>query len=346
MADINRTRSRSLTINGSTVVTERMQDVSRPKPNRLGWNQLQVSKSSVRSVHVPSLGQHVFRSATTNLDFLSSYSSFKIPQLLSYADVQFDFTKNNSFEILPFVYELDETIAMFCLDFFKNFSYGAYNWGLNPLIADLKGLFATLTDLFGGIDLEKELNNFTKFPQSWNIHPPYPISLPNYGVSGVSVGLLAGDFEVITWGGISCEIPQIDPLLLSAQIFLEEIGFHPDLLTIWSLTPLSFVLDYFLPIADLIERIHPRSWFNPKFCIGGPFVIKGRNLVVQRRETFYSKVYQYPHFTDCFYQYRSKENEKAVAVGKIPPVTWNAPSLLQVFNTSYIANAMLQSPKR
>jgi hypothetical protein len=44
------------------------------------------------------------------------------------------------------------------------------------------------------------------------------------------------------------------------SLALDWLGFHPDLATAWDLVPLSFVVDYLLPIGDFLESFRQGGW--------------------------------------------------------------------------------------
>lgn len=45
-----------------------------------------------------------------------------------------------------------------------------------------------------------------------------------------------------------------------AAIWLDRLGFHPDIGTAWDLVPLSFVVDWILPVGDFLSSLHTRGW--------------------------------------------------------------------------------------
>lgn len=334
-----RYRSRKTTLNGSDYVTSYMYDTERPKPigKPLGWNYLQSADASGNMcVYDNKIKRLVCHSAAPHIDFVYTGAPLSIKQIVSYADISFDFMKNNDFEIIPFIWELDETLATFSLDFIKNFSYGAYNWGVNPLIMDLKGLYSTVMDLFGGINLPRAIDEFNRGVKVFDINLPYPFSINRKSVSFIRGSVNSGNLKLKTYGGISTHLPDLNDTQMALAIFLDEIGFHPDLSTIWSLVPLSFVLDYFFPAAEYIDMLHPRGWFTPKYYVNGSFVISGNLNVVLEKNALSSFWTKLPP-QKVKYKYRSERGGlDSILTGQTPPITWKAPSLLQVFNTAYI----------
>lgn len=67
--------------------------------------------------------------------------------------------------------------------------------------------------------------------------------------------------------------PPSEPLDALA-IIADELGLNFDLRALWDIIPLSFVADYFVPIGDTLESIHPRGWFCPKFLFTGHVSVK------------------------------------------------------------------------
>jgi hypothetical protein len=176
-----------------------------------------------------------------------------------------DFQDDNDFELITFLADLDSTIALFVSNLVKDltnfkalkkrFSFGAVQWGVLPFISDLKSLYGTLDALING-KIEKELsalNNGKVISRRMDV-----FSESSVGSRFIGKAVIRG--RVTLDGGF----PSWEDFLL---IMLDELGFHPDLRTAWDIIPLSFVVDYVLPVGDFLESIHPRGWYKPTFTV-------------------------------------------------------------------------------
>lgn len=185
---------------------------------------------------------------------------------LSQAYLSLDFQENNTFELFTALADLDGTIAMFSRKFIKSMNYGALNWGVLPFISDLKSLANSITDAIDGIKkayenlVGKRITRRCAF--SGQLEVPVMEYKATYSGTFTFSGYLVGDLG----------IPDAPHELF--QVFLDELGVHPDLKTVWDVIPLSFVVDYFIPVGDFLESLKPRGWFRPTFRVEGGSSVK------------------------------------------------------------------------
>lgn len=225
---------------------------------------------------------------------------------------------------------MDGTLATFTLKFWKQISYGSVNWGVLPLISDLKGLYASASDVFFQHDalikeFEKGSHNIS---YHWEWQRSYPRASPmkSYDVFFKGTVRLSGR-RVVT-------PPPVDDFLGFLYFMLDELGVHPDLKTVWDIVPLSFVADYFLPIGDSLEAIHPRGWYHPTAYFSGGLTISGETVTlniplseyrpggVRARHNVYRRVYGVNNILPTR-----------------PPmkIQWQSPNARELFNTAYLA---------
>jgi len=218
----------------------------------------------------------------------------------------------------------DDTIAMFSKKFFEKISYGSVTWGIMPFISDLKSLAGSLDAINGkiassyekliGKRITRRFNWSHSFPSPWNS------GALRYDVSGRTVisGYLTGD-NVYP-----------DTISKALAVFLDEIGLNIDARTVWDVIPLSFMVDYFIPIGDLLESFHPRGWFKPQFSFSGGVSVTadiqgnwigGGTSGSPAKYTLYKRDYLPFHI-----------------FGTRPPVLpeFTAPSFRELFNTAYL----------
>lgn len=158
----------------------------------------------------------------------------------------------SEFSIIQFFAELDDTIAIFSKKFWREFSYGAFTWGIIPFVNDIKAILKTIKGLSANLgDIEYE--------DSYSLNWQDEVYSVGSGVFATGTGKvsyhLTGKVAISEVGN-------------QAQIFLDRIGFHPDLSTAWDLVPLSFLLTDILPIADFLSSLHNRGWVQ-QVCFQG-----------------------------------------------------------------------------
>lgn len=256
---------------------------------------------------------------STNLDYVPINAIVQYG--LSQAYIGLDFIEDNSFELIPFLMDWDDTMAMFSTKFFKELSYGAVNWGILPLISDLKSLAASLDAINGKIvsSYEKIVGKRISRRFSWERKFPSPPWFDHFVTGQTSIsGYIVGD------------VTYPDSITSALAVFLDELGINPDMKTIWDIIPLSFVGDYFLPIGDFLESFHPRGWFNPTMEFSGGYSVTAS---VDER---YSYGYTGGGLTYDLYVRAGKGN---LTLPTRPPVQpeFSSPSFRELFNTYYVS---------
>jgi len=247
---------------------------------------------------------------------LSSYINFSKP----------DFQQNNSFELLPFLFDLDDTIAMAGKEYWKKLrrkpqsAYGAYTWAVAPLASDAKSLYNTATDIFGGLERSCSTKPFKRV---------CPITFQQRCVDSAAIYReFVGSLSITGYHSVSPPNNVLDAL----GVFADEIGFHPDLKTAWDILPLSFVIDYWLPMGDFLESLHPRSWFKPDQTFTGTGTLKGR---------WRQRVSEWKRDYDVYCSGKFYHRGIPISVTKsaqyAKPLEWSSPNWRQVFNTAYLA---------
>jgi hypothetical protein len=256
----------------------------------------------------------------------------------------------DTFEIIPFIADLDSTISSWVNRFLlgkprdfkqlaKNtgsaYSYGAWEWDILPFIADLKNLFTSLRDI---------MSSGAGYAQCMPINRKRVISF--YQPHDTAPSNTYGDYylsQVIGYatyrGAFYYTPPDMSDLFQKAFFLLDEIGFHPDLKTAWDIVPLSFVVDYFLPLGDILESIHPRGWRGNRFRWDGFTTYKLDVTTAFSYRPSGSQLSVYAP-TTCRYYSRTWNSD---FLPPTKPVVWSAPSLRQLFNTNYLLSSLWRS---
>lgn len=154
---------------------------------------------------------------------------------------------SSPFGLLQFLAELDDTVAMFGSKLKQSISYGGYKWGWAPFLNDVNSIVKILNrfregNAFDSTSRYHDINKLT-FKKDYNL----------------GRGLIRRHtWDVkIEYDGI-ITVPA-DPILQ----FYDMIGFHPSLSVLWDLVPLSFAVDWVLPVGRTLDQLKgPHGWVN------------------------------------------------------------------------------------
>jgi hypothetical protein len=244
---------------------------------------------------------------------------------------------NNDFELIPFFLDLDATIAMFSVKFLKQLSYGAVNWGVLPFISDVRSLIVSLRDIYRqGIG---EFASCSKLSRRRDINFTWPIfESPPYGNVEFREGnLLHAANGVARANGVLTWNPPSDDAFGKALFLLDELGVHPDLKTAWDVIPLSFVVDYFIPIGNLLESLHPRGWGSSGYTFTGFTSVK---LTCEIADVYWWHGTQQRLKQSALYKYYARTSHSGLVPVPVTNVEWQAPSLREIFNAAYLTSML------
>lgn len=232
---------------------------------------------------------------------------------------------SNEAGLLQNLAELDDTVAMFGKDLVKSLSYGGYKWGWSPLLSDVAKVNDTIVRCSkqppGAPQKYDDVNTITK-----------SIDVPYRG------GTFTHKWELTTRykGHVT-----VDLNILSYYDFL---GFHPSPKLVWDLVPLSFAVDWVLPIGDMIDRISPQQgWVKHVSFTGWKMVtatvtetLKG---TISGWDTYVHKCKRRT-FTRTFGTYHLEQQ----TVHKDIAVKW--PTMSNILDYAYLANSFARPSKR
>jgi hypothetical protein len=232
------------------------------------------------------------------------------------AHVPLNFQGNNNFELITAVLDIDKTIFQSATKLFNSMfgSYGAFTWSFLPFVSDVKSIGNTVKDLTGGIE-----RSYDRLSGRFS-------SGSDFGFSQVIAG---ASFQFKGVGSTSGYVTSLGDSLPKGKdflpIWLDELGFHPDLRTVWDAVPLSFLVDYVVPVGDYLESIHPRGWFNPSFTYDGCTSLSGN-------------VTMHAYGGKSFYDVYTRSSVINGPAGSRKPnqPEWLWPSVEQLFNIGYI----------
>lgn len=170
--------------------------------------------------------------------------------------------------LIQIIAEIDDTIAMFSLKFLRQLSYGAVTWGVMPFVSELIAVTKAVINLAQNLRLVEYEDEY-----SFNVSTPKVLVGLHYRQTVAKV--------VVHRNGV-IDMESIDPILK----ILDYIGLHPDLATAWDLVPLSFVVDYLLPIGNFLESfrsgwvqaVYFKGWVSWK-ATGGIELTNGPRIV-------------------------------------------------------------------
>lgn len=243
---------------------------------------------------------------------------------------ELSFRRNNKFNVLVALKELDETIASF-LDPRTFASYGGIEWGLKPLLSDLISLRDSALDILGG-----KIGNQLAVGQDTYVKR----SVNKWLTSDGSIRFIG---DVYARGRLSVvEMPDFSAFDTAVRLFADELGFHPDLSTVWDAVPLSFLIDRFLPIGDFLDDLHPRGWFKPEVLFKGSVMVKGTMEIWPTAST-YSTNYGWRKDPGSFRVIKPSSAKVFLRVPttvtsarKMKDPEWQAPKAKDIFNLGYI----------
>jgi hypothetical protein len=120
---------------------------------------------------------------------------------------------------------------------------------------------------------------------------------------------------------------------------LDRLGLNPDLKTAWDVLPLSFAVDYLIPVGDILESLHPRGWVRNSVEFSGEYsfnaqIRKGYYLYPRDSPAFFKNVENWSYNTVY-------HREPVPSVFKPPQLPeWQAPNLREIFNLGYLTTAL------
>jgi len=145
---------------------------------------------------------------------------------------------------LAFIKEIGDSIAIFTKKFWRSLSYGKLEWGVKPFISDIKNILENMV---------RATSSATPiFRDGAKMTKRYP-----------NVGFSIGALSVTVIGSLDVTLKQARTGRIlyeagtEAQQWLDRLGIYADLNTAWEVVPLSFMVDWLIPVGDFLARWSP-----------------------------------------------------------------------------------------
>lgn len=235
---------------------------------------------------------------------------------------------SNEADLMTAFAELDDTIAMLGKNIVKSASYGGYKWGWSPLISDIMAV-----NDCGNRVKESYLDGNRRsspYRSKHVIRKNSPI-IPHRG------GKIRHEWEVtVTMNGV---VTYENDVLA----FYDYMGFHPSPKLVWDLLPLSFAVDYVLPIGDMLKSITPSKGWTKAANFTGWLVIRAVCKEVMVEYPFVSgrRLLYEMTYPDSLFVTRTFVNNYALEQKIIPASIdpFKVPTWQQAFDLAYLSEA-------
>jgi hypothetical protein len=224
---------------------------------------------------------------------------------------------NTGFAILQTLAELDETLLIFTRRFWREMNYGSFSWGVLPFVGEIKSLLTLIQrveQLMSQADYEDQ--------EDTQIAP----------------------FRTTHFGRVEFDISQIEFRHrltgeatygdLGAAVWLDALGYYPDLATAWDLVPLSFVVNWLLPVGSFLES-YRTGWITHLPFSGWSTLNFKCSWVRHTRNSAGESVYPYGGSYELFVR---DFNTTILELGEQShSLQFEMPSITQLFNTLWLA---------
>jgi len=240
------------------------------------------------------------------------------------------FIRNNQFDLLPFLAELDDTLSMFSLKFIKSISYGSFTWGIMPFLNDVRALTDSYKDILLGFEYyARSTLPVERIESNYRFYSDNILPLANSRITGSCLG------EARVVAAATAQLDTAYEKINRMYFLLDELGANPDAAAVWDSLPLSFVGDYFVNIGEVLESFHPRGWVNYDWSAYGYTCCKGTSMHDVRDLSGNNSLL----VTSGDFYIRSGLRPVTVmsrSNSTVTDVTFKSPSLRQWFNVAYL----------
>lgn len=225
-----------------------------------------------------------------------------------------DLPTSSKFGIIQFFAELDSTLAMFTYRFWRRLNYGSLTWGVMPFVFEISAILETI-------------RNFQENLESIEYERSRKFNLRRR-ITDLPFGF---DLEVVQRLQGTVFLAGLD----EAALWLDRLGFHPDIGTAWDLVPLSFMVDWFFPVGGYLSRLYDRGWVDHV-----PF--QGWVSTKFSGTTTVGTAFQSSYLLDPYGPVKVKGYARDFVKLELPVETrskdlsLDLPTLSQVFNTFYL----------
>lgn len=236
---------------------------------------------------------------------------------------------SNQADLLTNLAELDDTIAMLARP--KVPSYGSVKWGWMPLISDIMAANdaanAVKSSYLDGNRRTSRYNaTHTIVKNSVDVMRNEHTYFHHWEVKVKHVGTVTYENDILA--------------------FYDYMGFHPSPKVLWDIVPLSFAIDYILPIGDMLKALSPTKGWVKSVNFTGWQVITATVTEVCKAYPRWSK----GPAEGCTRTYVTRTYlsgsalEQKTIPRSISPLKY--PSMEQIFDLSYLAEAFNNRTKK
>lgn len=222
--------------------------------------------------------------------------------------------------IIQILAEIDDTISIFTVKFWKQLSYGSFTWGVMPFVSELLAVSKAVRNL--SLDLEHFL-----------YEDELTVEVSDEYLSGRTYTSAIGNCKVRKTGHADISFQH------NLSILFDRVGFHPDLATAWDLVPASFLVDYLLPIGDYLQSFRQGGWVKAAIFKGWITAKYSLDLTFHGREDTFEPldigIGKYTRFERWHDQ-----NQVLYYNEKSPDFELKIPSLREMFNILYVKTSL------
>jgi hypothetical protein len=231
---------------------------------------------------------------------------------------------SNKFQLIQFLAELDDTLLIFTKKFWKSISYGSFSWGLMPFVNDVTAVYNQVVSL-----LKKADDDLGGYKYHDTIQESMTYEHLASGLTWtVDASIKVSNNGLIYLPNTGWDLPKI----------YDVIGFQPSLSTVWDLIPLSFLVDYLIPIGSFLDSLKSSSgWTQYSYFSGWSTILIDTTIKDGVVLPAYGWETDPPCTWNCKYFQRASRSVVLNDVTYVPKVDWiNFPTFTQLFNIIYV----------
>jgi len=219
---------------------------------------------------------------------------------------------SSKFGITQFLAELDETIMMILGRIaWKFFNVEEYTYGWAPFLADLGNMMDGFNRMSKLID--------QKLMQRVGMRVELPPG-ETYVTASHRSKRIYGQFVQSGVINLKGMIP---------QVALDNFGLHLDANVLWDLIPLSFMLDYLIPIGDFLDSLRPSGWVRTVPFLGSLAVTD----TVYTTQSYHYPVSTLPYEMGTVTKYYTRRHvDSVIDIDFNSKVDWELPTFRELLN--------------
>lgn len=155
---------------------------------------------------------------------------------------------SSEYNLIMFLAEIDESILSL-LNVFKDMSVGNFSYGVLPFIGELQAIGESFKKAVTWDGSYEDTQSFT-----WERSYAFPAW---------------GQYRHISIDGKFIQRGKVYwPEGTEINRVFDWIGLHPDLATCWDLVPLSFLVNYIIPVGKFLEEFRQGGWMKAIYIDG------------------------------------------------------------------------------